>query len=75
MNNDDNNPLALSGVDLKNSEQRKRFFKALQEEGTRRAKEAVKKLHALGITDENGNLVRTDLPEDMRPGAKRDFGG
>jgi hypothetical protein len=28
-----------------------------------------------GIIDERGNLLRTDLPEDMRKDADTDFGG
>jgi hypothetical protein len=29
----------------------------------------------LGIIDEKGRLLKTDLPEDMREDAKTDFGG
>jgi hypothetical protein len=29
----------------------------------------------LGLIDAEGNLLFDDLPEDMQPGAKRDFGG
>ena len=36
---------------------------------------AVRELKDLGIIDENGKRVRTDLPEDMREGSDRDFGG
>ena len=36
---------------------------------------AVRELKELGIVDENGNRVRTDLPEDMKESADRDFGG
>jgi hypothetical protein len=76
MNNESkDDPLDLSVVDLKNPEERKRFLAALQEEGGRRAKEAVEKLQALGILDENGKVIPSDLPEDMRPNAERDFGG
>jgi len=35
----------------------------------------VRELKERGIVDENGNRVRTDLPEDMKEGADRDFGG
>lgn len=35
---------------------------------------AVRELKELGIVDEKGNRVRTDLPEDMQEGADRDFG-
>jgi len=42
---------------------------------TARAQAAARELEALGITDNRGNRLRTDLPEDMREGADRDFGG
>ena len=40
-----------------------------------RTKAAAAELEAQGITDCDGNRVRTDLPEDMIEGAARDFGG
>lgn len=40
-----------------------------------RAKTAAQELEALGITDNRGKRLRTDLPEEMREGADRDFGG
>lgn len=33
------------------------------------------RLRSLGIIDEEGNLVNTDLPADMQSGLDRDFGG
>ena len=36
---------------------------------------AVRELKEPGIVDDKGNRFRTDLPEDMREGADRDFGG
>ena len=36
---------------------------------------AVRELKELGIVDEKGNRVRTDIPEDMKEGSDRDFGG
>ena len=36
---------------------------------------AVRELQARGIIDEHGNRIRTELPEDMKEGAERDFGG
>ena len=35
----------------------------------------AEELERLGIADENGRRVRTGVPEDMKDGAKRDFGG
>jgi hypothetical protein len=40
-----------------------------------RVKRAAEELERLGIADANGKRVRSDLPQDMREGADRDFGG
>jgi hypothetical protein len=40
-----------------------------------RVKTAFKRLRDLGIVDANGELLTHELPPDMLPGAKRDFGG
>jgi hypothetical protein len=40
-----------------------------------RVKEAFQRLQSLGIVNDNGELVDDELPPNMRPGAKRDFGG
>ena len=47
----------------------------LLESAAERIHAAVRELKELGIVDEKGNRVRTDLPEDMKEGADRDFGG
>jgi hypothetical protein len=40
-----------------------------------RVKAAAEELERLGIADETGKRVRTDVPQDMKDGAARDFGG
>jgi hypothetical protein len=49
------------------------------EQEERKAGESVKvafqRLRDLGIVGEEGELLNQELPADMRPGAKRDFGG
>lgn len=40
-----------------------------------RTKAAATELEAKGIADRVGNRLRTDLPEDMKVGVDRDFGG
>ena len=40
-----------------------------------RAQAAAQELTTLGITDNTGNRLKSDLPEDMREGTDRDFGG
>ena len=47
----------------------------LLEGAAERIHAAVRELKDPGIVDDEGNRVRTDLPEDMREGADRDFGG
>ena len=39
-----------------------------------RIRAAVRELKELGIVDEKGSRVRTDLPADMKEGADRDSG-
>jgi hypothetical protein len=33
------------------------------------------RMRRLGVIDENGDRVKTELPADMVPGSDRDFGG
>jgi len=40
-----------------------------------RAREACEELVRLGLTDEHGNRIRRDVPEDMKEGVERGFGG
>ena len=40
-----------------------------------RVKAAAEELERLGIASHDGTRIRTDIPEDMREGAARDFGG
>ena len=35
----------------------------------------IEEAQRLGIIDEHGNLLSDELPDDMQPGAQRDFGG
>jgi hypothetical protein len=52
-------------------------FRALQKRllagAAERIHADVQRAQELGLIDEQGNLRFTDLPEDMQPGAKRDF--
>ena len=50
-------------------------FDPYLEAAGRNAKAAAEEAVRLGITDSKGRRIRTDLPEDMREGAERDFGG
>ena len=51
-------------------------FRAQQEQlANERARTAFERLKSLGVIDAQGNSIGTELPADMRTGAKRDFGG
>jgi hypothetical protein len=67
--------LTWAEVDMDDAEERKRFFEQERRKAGERAAAAFQHLKDLGIVDEKGNLTPADLPEDMRPGAQRDFGG
>lgn len=41
----------------------------------RRVRDAVTDLQKRGIVDEEGKRIRKCIPEDMRDGVDRDFGG
>jgi hypothetical protein len=49
--------------------------KRVREEGAKRIRRSVERAIAMGIIDKDGNLLKTELPADMMPGADRDFGG
>lgn len=51
-----------------------RFDPYLEAAGER-VKAAAEELERLGIADKTGRRIRKDLPEDMREGEDRDFGG
>jgi hypothetical protein len=40
-----------------------------------RVKAAAEEMERLGIADSRGKRMSSDLPNDMREGADRDFGG
>lgn len=47
----------------------------LLDKAAERIHATVLELKDLGLIDENGNRVRADIPEDMKEGSDRDFGG
>ncbi|MFN7935712.1 MAG: hypothetical protein U0R19_20455 [Bryobacteraceae bacterium] len=40
-----------------------------------RIKAAAQEAHSLGLVDDKGNLLSSELPPDMREGSEHDFGG
>jgi hypothetical protein len=47
----------------------------LLEAARRRVRDAVTDLQKRGIVDEEGKRIRKSVPDDMRDGVDRDFGG
>lgn len=57
--------LKWANVDIENKEERELFRLQLEKQAGERARAEVKRLQELGIIDEQGRLLRTDLPPDM----------
>jgi hypothetical protein len=68
-------PLSIDDVDMEDDEALDEFTRAVIAEGDKRMHAQVQEAIRLGIIDEKGNLLKHDLPEDMREEAGRDFGG
>jgi hypothetical protein len=67
--------LTWADVNFDDPEERSRFYEQERRKGGERAKAALQRLRQLGILDDRGELLRDELPEDMKPSADRDFGG
>ena len=55
--------------------ERERVLNEVMAEGERRIHRSFARGVALGIIDQNGKRIKTELPADMLPGSDRDFGG
>lgn len=67
--------LTWTTADLDDPVERKALMEQEMARAGERAAAAFQRLKDLGIVDEKGNLTPADIPEDMRPGSPRDFGG
>ena len=68
-------PVGIDAVDVENPAEFERFMKKVLADGDKRLHAQVQEAIRMGIIDEKGNLLKHDLPEDMREDADRDFGG
>ena len=55
--------------------ERRRIVQQILADGPARLEAELARLRALGVIDDAGNRISTELPPDMIPGAERDFGG
>ena len=71
----DRKPLTIDDVDMNDDEALDAFTRMVIAEGDKRLHAQVQEAIRMGIIDEYGNLLKHELPEDMREDAERDFGG
>jgi hypothetical protein len=67
--------LSLDSIDIENDEEMDALTQQVLEAGNVIAESERAEMIRKGIIDVRGNLLKTDLPEDMRRDANRDFGG
>ncbi len=67
--------LSWATVNTFDAEEMAEFWAHQEQRANQRAKAALERLKSLGIVDEAGNSIGTEIPRDMQPGAGRDFGG
>jgi hypothetical protein len=67
--------LSLDAIDVENDTELDALTAQVLAAGNKIAESERAEMIRKGIIDERGNLLKTDLPEDMRKDAGRDFGG
>ncbi len=67
--------VTIEDVDVDNQEDLDAFDASILAEGNKRIRAEVDECIRLGIVDAKGNLLKRELPEDMREDAGTDFGG
>ena len=68
-------PLSLDSIDVDNDAELDALTAQVLEAGNKIYEAQRQESIRLGIIDEKGNLLKTELPEDMREDAGMDFGG
>ena len=68
-------PLTIDSIDVDNDEELDALMDHVLAEGDKIYQAQRAEAIRLGIIDEKGNLLKRELPEDMREDAGTDFGG
>jgi hypothetical protein len=68
-------PISLDSIDIDNDVEIDSLTQQVLKAGNAIAESERAEMIRKGIIDDRGNLLKTDLPEDMRKDANRDFGG
>jgi hypothetical protein len=66
---------SLDAIDVENDAELDALTAQVLAAGNKIAESDRAEMIRKGIIDEHGNLLKTELPEDMRKDADRDFGG
>jgi hypothetical protein len=66
---------SLDTIDVENDAELDALTAQVLAAGNKIAESERAEMIRKGIIDEHGNLLKTELPEDMRKDADRDFGG
>jgi len=66
---------SLDAIDVENDAELDALTAQVLAAGNKIAESERAEMIRKGIIDEHGNLLKTELPEDMRKDADRDFGG
>ena len=67
--------LSIDAIDVENDAELDALTAQVLAAGNKIAESERAEMIRKGIIDEHGNLLKTELPEDMRKDADRDFGG
>jgi len=67
--------LTLESIDIEKEEEMEALTRQVLEAGNVIAESERAEMIRKGIIDVHGKLLKTELPEDMRKDATRDFGG
>ena len=68
-------PLTINSIDVDNDQELDALMAEVLAEGDKIYEAQYREALRLGIIDEKGQLLKYDLPEDMREDADTDFGG
>jgi hypothetical protein len=67
-------PLTLDSIDVESDEELDALMAQVLAEGDKIYEAQYQEALRLGIIDEKGRLLKTELPEDMREDSETDFG-
>jgi hypothetical protein len=68
-------PLTIDSIDVDNEQELDALLAHVHAAGDKICHTQVEEAIRLGIIDNKGNLLKTELPEDMQDSTDRDFGG